>query len=355
MERTDRSVTSVPSPPHTLWWQVGGLALLLLFLLTSSLLQLRGPRAQKSDDYARLFVETMTQSRAVYFAEHAPDARPASAAEKAALIDAMKRLADLTPDPRAIRRLALMEYALGDRDWKASLRRLYDLPGIGPSDATESELAMWRVVLEGPVNADQVREYRARIAAMRLGWYRHLALEALDRNAGLPEAARQETRSAWESTLSLMRLAQVRFLIGALGLYLGIRFGIRLLEKRRAPRREAAGGRGQPREAPASPLTPLSRRQADALYTVFLLYLSLYALFHLILSELLPAMGRDLLARLSPFAVLLINLGLDVPGFFSRFERVAEVVDGDETQKAKGRERFRFYKDRGYPLETHKL
>ena len=52
---------------------------------------------------------------------------------------------------------------------------------------------------------------------------------------------------------------------------------------------------------------------------------------------------------------LLINLGPEVPGFFSRFERVAEVVDGDETQKAKGRERFRFYKDRGYPLETHKL
>ena len=52
---------------------------------------------------------------------------------------------------------------------------------------------------------------------------------------------------------------------------------------------------------------------------------------------------------------LLINLGPEVPSFFSRFERVAEVVDGDETQKARGRERFRFYKDRGYPLETHKL
>lgn len=52
---------------------------------------------------------------------------------------------------------------------------------------------------------------------------------------------------------------------------------------------------------------------------------------------------------------LLINLGQEVPGFFARFERVAEVVDGDETRKAQGRERFRFYKDRGYPLETHKL
>ena len=52
---------------------------------------------------------------------------------------------------------------------------------------------------------------------------------------------------------------------------------------------------------------------------------------------------------------LLINLGAQVPSFVERFARVAEVVDRDETRKAEGRERFRFYKDRGYPLETHKL
>jgi DNA polymerase-3 subunit chi len=52
---------------------------------------------------------------------------------------------------------------------------------------------------------------------------------------------------------------------------------------------------------------------------------------------------------------LLVNLGSQVPGFFSRFERVAEVIDADESRRAQGRERFRFYKDRGYPLETHKL
>ena len=52
---------------------------------------------------------------------------------------------------------------------------------------------------------------------------------------------------------------------------------------------------------------------------------------------------------------LLINLGTEVPGFFSRFERVAELVDGDDTRKAEGRERFRFYKDRGYPLKTNQI
>jgi DNA polymerase-3 subunit chi len=52
---------------------------------------------------------------------------------------------------------------------------------------------------------------------------------------------------------------------------------------------------------------------------------------------------------------LLINLSTAVPGFFPRFERVAELVDGDETRKAEGRERFRFYKDRGYLLKTNNI
>lgn len=52
---------------------------------------------------------------------------------------------------------------------------------------------------------------------------------------------------------------------------------------------------------------------------------------------------------------LLINCADEVPGFFSRFDRVAEIVGSDETVKRQARERFRFYRDRGYPLETHKL
>ncbi len=52
---------------------------------------------------------------------------------------------------------------------------------------------------------------------------------------------------------------------------------------------------------------------------------------------------------------LLINLSAGVPAFFSRFQRVAEIVSGDETDKELARERFRFYRDRGYELETHTL
>ena len=54
-------------------------------------------------------------------------------------------------------------------------------------------------------------------------------------------------------------------------------------------------------------------------------------------------------------AELLVNLGADVPPFFSRFDRVAEIVGGEAEARAAMRERFRFYRDRGYTLETHAI
>ena len=52
---------------------------------------------------------------------------------------------------------------------------------------------------------------------------------------------------------------------------------------------------------------------------------------------------------------VLINLAAGVPDFFSRYRRVAELVDGNETRREQGRERFRFYRDRGYELNTHQV
>lgn len=52
---------------------------------------------------------------------------------------------------------------------------------------------------------------------------------------------------------------------------------------------------------------------------------------------------------------VLLNLALEVPAFFSRFERVLELVHGDAAQRARSRERYKFYRDRGYPLDTHDL
>lgn len=52
---------------------------------------------------------------------------------------------------------------------------------------------------------------------------------------------------------------------------------------------------------------------------------------------------------------VLINLCDEVPGFFSRFSRVAEIISGDEATRQKGRERFKYYRERGYSLESHEL
>ncbi|KPK55753.1 MAG: DNA polymerase III subunit chi [Thiotrichales bacterium SG8_50] len=52
---------------------------------------------------------------------------------------------------------------------------------------------------------------------------------------------------------------------------------------------------------------------------------------------------------------VLINLADEVPLFFSRFERVAEIVGADAALRSSARERYRYYRDRGYPLETHEL
>ena len=52
---------------------------------------------------------------------------------------------------------------------------------------------------------------------------------------------------------------------------------------------------------------------------------------------------------------VLINLTHQVPNFFSRFERVAELIDREADIKSAGRQRFKFYRDRGYPLNTHNI
>lgn len=52
---------------------------------------------------------------------------------------------------------------------------------------------------------------------------------------------------------------------------------------------------------------------------------------------------------------VLINLHHETPSFFSQFERVAEIITVDEISRSKGRERYQFYRDRGYALETHKM
>ncbi|CAN5373618.1 DNA polymerase III subunit chi [soil metagenome] len=53
-----------------------------------------------------------------------------------------------------------------------------------------------------------------------------------------------------------------------------------------------------------------------------------------------------------PHHQILINLSDRTPDHFARFERLIEVVSADDADKSAGRERYRFYQQRGYAL-TH--
>jgi DNA polymerase-3 subunit chi len=52
---------------------------------------------------------------------------------------------------------------------------------------------------------------------------------------------------------------------------------------------------------------------------------------------------------------LFINLSQETPRSFERFERMAELVDQDESLRQQGRRRYRIYQEQGHPLATHRL
>jgi DNA polymerase III subunit chi len=56
-----------------------------------------------------------------------------------------------------------------------------------------------------------------------------------------------------------------------------------------------------------------------------------------------------------PIDDILLNLSDEWPPTFARFHRLIEIVTQAEDDKALARARYRFYRDRGYPIETHNL
>lgn len=52
---------------------------------------------------------------------------------------------------------------------------------------------------------------------------------------------------------------------------------------------------------------------------------------------------------------VLLNLSSNYPPFFSRFRRLIEIVGNEEDDKAAARERFKFYRDRGYEIRRHDM
>jgi DNA polymerase-3 subunit chi len=53
-----------------------------------------------------------------------------------------------------------------------------------------------------------------------------------------------------------------------------------------------------------------------------------------------------------PWHEVLVNIGSATPAGFARFERLIELVGADDPDRGLGRQRWKFYRDRGYPLES---
>jgi DNA polymerase-3 subunit chi len=77
-------------------------------------------------------------------------------------------------------------------------------------------------------------------------------------------------------------------------------------------------------------------------------------------------LARDPLAAVTPIVVsgdgtgpdhdqVLLNLRPEWPQQFSRFQRLIEVVSLEEEDRRLARERYRFYRDRGYEIRSHDL
>lgn len=60
-------------------------------------------------------------------------------------------------------------------------------------------------------------------------------------------------------------------------------------------------------------------------------------------------------AALPTEADVLINLCDTVPEGFERFARIVEPVDGDPARRQAGRDRFRFYRERGITPDSHTI
>ena len=54
-------------------------------------------------------------------------------------------------------------------------------------------------------------------------------------------------------------------------------------------------------------------------------------------------------------ADVLINLAPEVPAFCARFQRVAEPVSADDNDRRQARQRWRYYREQGWPVQNHPL
>jgi membrane protease YdiL (CAAX protease family) len=232
----------------------------------------------RHESSAELAIENLLVARQTYMALHLKTTTGQIESLKTRLIAGHWEAAIIDPTPPSIRRLAICLFMIGDERWKSALQRLSIAPSNRSSAAVERELALWQSALNGNASSDQVREFERAVHRMELGWYAHIALEALYRGAGLETEAVNEARLANRSSARVFLLGMLGAIAGVLGLGLCALLGLRLLSTARRYR---------------PPLTPLDRlltprapwpytpRQRSILYYLFISYLASVAILRI--------------------------------------------------------------------------
>lgn len=72
------------------------------------------------------------------------------------------------------------------------------------------------------------------------------------------------------------------------------------------------------------------------------------------MAEKSPVVLADVPSQ-APHQHVLVNLGATVPEGFERFERLIEVVTGEDADRQGARQRWKHYADRGYAIVRHDL
>ncbi len=103
-----------------------------------------------------------------------------------------------------------------------------------------------------------------------------------------------------------------------------------------------------------APATEAARRIDNLLWT----WQQLSFIPHCLASDPLAAQTPVLITTgpaNPPECDVLLNLADECPPFFERYEKLLEIVGQDAAGRSLGRSRFKFYKERGYAIDTHDL
>jgi membrane protease YdiL (CAAX protease family) len=289
------------------WARTAALTCVAALLAVGALANYRPLAAVRSEDAVSLLLDCTVRARKAYATLPSRSVPPPHvSSEGRRLLADFTRLAELEPSVHMLRRLAIMQYVLGDAGWKASLLRMRELPSRpAPADA-EHELALWRSAFEGHPSTMEIRRLRAGIQGMELGWFQHLALEVLYSRSGMAKEAAMERSAAQRSSGRLALASLVGLGLALLGLLIGIFAARRLWTKYRDPYAPL------PAALTPEPSTQLDRHQGNTLYIVFLVYILSLAAIRVLAPAVVSALVDDSTYVLSPIQTVLLTVTVSI-------------------------------------------